>query len=103
MARIRVYSGLFTAALLAAAPAFAQNHAAHGQSHGPSKTEVKPFTELAAGRYDPAGEATELFDGLGTVTYPITTANPEAQRYFDQGLRLAYAFNHAEARRAFRR
>lgn len=43
-----------------------------------------------------------LYDNLGTLTDPITTAAPLAQRYFDQGLRLAYAFNHAEARRAFR-
>src|SRR5262249_5533813 len=30
------------------------------------------------------------------------TASPEAQRWFDQGLRLVYGFNHAEAARAFR-
>src|SRR5262249_58062516 len=39
---------------------------------------------------------------LGTLSYAITTNNPTAQRYFDQGLRLTYAFNHAEAQRAFR-
>jgi tetratricopeptide (TPR) repeat protein len=44
-----------------------------------------------------------LWEGLGSLTYKITTANPEAQSYFDQGLRLAYAFNHAEAERAFRK
>ena len=42
-----------------------------------------------------------LYDDLGDLTYPIRTANELAQRYFDQGLRLTYAFNHAEARRAF--
>ncbi len=42
-----------------------------------------------------------LWDGLGNLHYPITTATPQAQQYFDQGLRLTYAFNHAEARRAF--
>ena len=31
-----------------------------------------------------------------------TTASPQAQAYFDQGLKLTWAFNHAEARRAFR-
>ena len=31
----------------------------------------------------------------------ITTAQPEAQAYFDQGLGLAWGFNHAEARRSF--
>ena len=33
---------------------------------------------------------------------PVTTSVPGAQRFFDQGLRLLYAFNHAEAIRAFR-
>jgi tetratricopeptide (TPR) repeat protein len=51
-----------------------------------------------------AGEApaVPLYDNLGTYTYPITTKQALAQRYFDQGLRLTYAFNHAEALRAFR-
>src|SRR5262249_30270876 len=44
-----------------------------------------------------------LWDGLGSVTYKISTSSAEAQAYFDQGLRLAYAFNHGEAQRAFRK
>ena len=44
-----------------------------------------------------------LFDGLGGITRKVTTASPEAQRYFDQGLAFMYAFNHDEAIRAFRR
>lgn len=42
-----------------------------------------------------------LFEGLGTLQYPISTKSPEAQRYFNQGLILSYAFNHAEAARSF--
>ena len=42
-----------------------------------------------------------LFENLGTLHHPITTRSKEAQRYFDQGLRLVYAFNHEEAIRAF--
>jgi tetratricopeptide (TPR) repeat protein len=42
-----------------------------------------------------------LYDNLGVLHYPITTAVPLAQRYFDQGLRLYYAFNHQEAIRSF--
>ena len=42
-----------------------------------------------------------LFENLGRLHHPITTSSPEAQRYFDQGLRLIYAFNHEEAIRAF--
>src|SRR4029450_11378141 len=43
-----------------------------------------------------------LWTGLGSVTYKVSTTNERAQAYFDQGLRLAYAFNHGEAQRAFR-
>lgn len=43
-----------------------------------------------------------LYTNLGDHQYPITTAVPKAQAYFNQGLRLYYAFNHAEAIRAFR-
>lgn len=46
--------------------------------------------------------AVPLYDGLGKVHFPITTSNPLAQRYFDQGLSFAYGFNHAGAVAAFR-
>jgi tetratricopeptide (TPR) repeat protein len=42
-----------------------------------------------------------LYEDLGDHHYEIRTAEPRAQRYFDQGLRLYYAFNHFEASRAF--
>ncbi|GAB2766120.1 hypothetical protein GCM10010465_09580 [Actinomadura fibrosa] len=42
-----------------------------------------------------------LLDGLDVLHYPITTSEPEAQKYFDQGLVLSYGFNHAEAARSF--
>jgi tetratricopeptide (TPR) repeat protein len=43
-----------------------------------------------------------LYDNLGSLHHEITTASPDAQRYFDQGLTLSYAFNHAEAIRSFK-
>jgi tetratricopeptide (TPR) repeat protein len=43
-----------------------------------------------------------LLKGLGGHTHPVSTRSPLAQRYFDQGLTLVYAFNHAEAARSFR-
>jgi tetratricopeptide (TPR) repeat protein len=49
----------------------------------------------------PEAAQVPLYDNLGTLHYPITTAVPLAQRYFDQGLRLYYAFNHQEAIRSF--
>jgi tetratricopeptide (TPR) repeat protein len=42
-----------------------------------------------------------LLTGLDGIHYSITTNDEEAQRYFDQGLMLAYGFNHAEAARSF--
>ena len=47
-------------------------------------------------------DSVPLFDNLGTHHHKITTKVPLAQRYFDQGLRLVYAFNHEEAVRAFK-
>jgi tetratricopeptide (TPR) repeat protein len=43
-----------------------------------------------------------LYKALGGYAYRITTTSADAQKWFDQGLRLVYAFNHAEAQRAFR-
>ena len=45
---------------------------------------------------------TPLYDNLGTLHYSITTESETAQQYFDQGLRLTYAFNHDEAIKSFK-
>jgi tetratricopeptide (TPR) repeat protein len=68
-----------------------------------AQTEV-PRAEMSAANTAPAFADTEppLWTGLGSVTYKVSTTNERAQAYFDQGLRLAYAFNHGEAQRAFR-
>src|SRR5664279_2241462 len=42
-----------------------------------------------------------MFTGLSDLHHPTSTRNPEAQQFFDQGLRLIYAFNHEEAVRSF--
>jgi tetratricopeptide (TPR) repeat protein len=42
-----------------------------------------------------------LFDGLGATHRAIKTSSAEAQAYFDQGIRLIWAFNHDEATRSF--
>ena len=43
-----------------------------------------------------------LFSGLGKIHHPISTKDATAQRYFDQGLALAYGFNHEGAIDSFR-
>jgi tetratricopeptide (TPR) repeat protein len=67
------------------------------------QTEV-PRAEMSAASPAPTFADTEppLWTGIGSISWKITTPNERAQAYFDQGLRLAYAFNHDEARRAFR-
>jgi tetratricopeptide (TPR) repeat protein len=45
--------------------------------------------------------AAALYDNLGVLHHPISTSSEQAQRYFDQGLKLVYAFNHEEAIRSF--
>ncbi len=45
----------------------------------------------------------QLFEGLGEFHRPITTRSPQAQRYFDQGMRFLWAFNHDESTRSFAR
>jgi tetratricopeptide (TPR) repeat protein len=71
-----------------------------------AKNELKPFgrdLERADAQHDDAAQTKPpLWSNLGSLSFPVTTANVLAQRYFDQGLRLAYGFNHAEAGRAFR-
>src|SRR6201998_4881868 len=69
-----------------------------------TRTEV-PQAEMQAASPAAAFADTDppLWAGLGGVKYRVTTANELAQSYFNQGLRLTYAFNHSEAQRAFRK
>src|SRR5687767_13706894 len=61
------------------------------------------FVGCSPQRSEPAAESrTPLYTNLGNHHFPITTSSPEAQKYFDQGFTLSYAFNHAEAIRSFK-
>jgi tetratricopeptide (TPR) repeat protein len=66
-------------------------------AHSDSHSHAKPHGATA---HDKSADV-PLFRNLGTHHYAISTQSPLAQRYFDQGLRLYYAFNHQEAVRAF--
>ena len=77
---IRRLTVLLAVAVALCVPAFAQEHAAPAKS--------KPAT---------------LMTGLGDWRHPVSTKNAQAQAFFDQGLRLIYAFNHDEAARSFQR
>jgi len=83
--------------LTVAQPAFGTGSAGHVH------TEAGHYPkETASARAVYVDSEPPLWDNLGTLSYKITTSDPRAQRYFDQGLRFAYAFNHLEAQRAFR-
>lgn len=51
----------------------------------------------------PGPKPAAILPGLFPLHHPIATSSPEAQKFFDQGLLLAYAFNHEEAVRSFER
>ncbi len=50
-----------------------------------------------------AENGAQLFAEIGSHRRAVTTDSPQAQRYFDQGLNWAYAFNYDEAVRSFER
>lgn len=58
--------------------------------------------QLAGAQTQPEKLPGPLFDGLGDLHHPVSTESKQAQRYFDQGLRLVFGFNHKEAIRSFR-
>ena len=68
----------FFCVMLLCLGAAAQDHASHVQTH-----------------------SVALVTGLGDLHHPVSTKNPQAQQFFDQGLRFIYAFNHDEAARSF--
>ena len=55
-----------------------------------------------AAQASPSGALAPRLQNLGAHTFVVTTRSRQAQRFMNQGVNLAYAFNHAEARRAFR-
>jgi tetratricopeptide (TPR) repeat protein len=63
-----------------------------------AQTETKPFRPQPM---KAASGAVPLYDNLGTLSFQVGTRDAKAQAYFDQGIRWAFAFNHAEAQRAF--
>ena len=90
-------AGITAALLILCQTAFAAEPAGH--AHGEAG-HLPPETTPPQAAY--VDSEPPLWNNLGTLSYRIATRQPRAQRYFDQGLRLAYAFNHLEAQRAFR-
>ena len=76
---------------LAAATSFAQTPSHKHYEHSPEADQPGPGGELAP-----------RLQNLGSHKFPVTTRSPKAQSFINQGVNLAYGFNHAEAGRAFK-
>src|SRR6185295_3062188 len=63
-----------------------------------------PIVVFGQHSHAPAKEAppATLETGLGDINHPVSTSNPEAQKFFNQGLSYVYAFNHEEAIKSFK-
>ena len=77
----------------APAPAASATHAAHSPAAAAPAGPPQSVAEWAHGAM--------ILDDLGDFHRPITTRSADAQRYFDQGMRLLWAFNHDESTRSF--
>jgi len=75
---------------------------ARAQTQTPQAGGHVHYAEPPAQQATTTGALAPRLQNLGTHTFPVSTRNRQAQQFMNQGLNLAYAFNHAEARRAFR-
>jgi tetratricopeptide (TPR) repeat protein len=85
--RLTTITIMLTILSFLALPAAAQIHDPRALAADPSKADAPIAPKL---------------EGLGDYHFTVTTRSPESQRFFDQGLRLTYGFNHSEALRAFK-
>src|SRR5437763_8934071 len=60
------------------------------------------YKEPAQQGVSPTGAIAPRLQKLGDHKFPVSTKNAQAQLFMNQGLNLSYAFNHAEAGRAYR-
>lgn len=95
-----------TGALIGASPVEQETPAAAHSMHGSGfhgGHSMRAMLVMSASVVKPAAvRKVPLYDGLGTLSFMVTTTNPEAQRYFSQGMAFAYGFNHAAAIASFR-
>ncbi len=74
---------------------------------GPTEKSIKNFSKLGHSMHGDAFDEGPrqkpwIMEGIGKTHFPITTANPEVQMWFDQGNTLLHNFTYYEAERAFR-
>ena len=86
-------------AVLACVPSLSAGQTAAAPAGGHVHYVTPP---TLAAQQSPTGALAPRLQNLGSHTFLVSTTSRQAQRFMNQGLNLAYAFNHAEARRAFR-
>jgi len=83
-------------------PVVAQHDSMHPES-GKTVTQGPPGRSLLGRAFDVGPRQKPwVIEGIGQSSFPITTANPEAQKWFDQGNTLLHSYWSYEAERAFR-
>jgi len=104
---MRSLAGIFVSALIALSSSALAADVAPASMDMPGadtamlmKMTLPPVPPMRERKGDKPGAP--LFDGYGDHHHPISTTNPKTQAYFDQGVRLLFAFNHPEAIRSFR-
>ncbi|HEV2828818.1 MAG TPA: hypothetical protein VGW76_14580 [Pyrinomonadaceae bacterium] len=92
---------LVFAALVASVASFLtqQNILAQDNKAAPNHVHYKEPAQQAV---SPTGAIAPRLQKLGNHLFPVSTKNRQAQLFMNQGLNLSYAFNHAEAGRAYR-
>jgi hypothetical protein len=66
-----------------------------------SSPKIGCIPEVSDEAWYTSGKKAPLFKGLGGIHFTVSAKNSDVQKYFDQGLMLSFAFNHAEAGRSF--
>ncbi|MGH9906266.1 MAG: hypothetical protein ACRD8U_11880 [Pyrinomonadaceae bacterium] len=91
---------LFIVALGSTMVGFQQTTFAQTEPAAPSHVHYTKSAEQD--KPSPTGALAPRLQNLGKHQFPVTTKSKEAQLFINQGVSLSYAFNHAEAGRAFR-
>ncbi|MGZ8843340.1 MAG: hypothetical protein ACXW18_06730 [Pyrinomonadaceae bacterium] len=78
---------------------FQANTLGQDKKSAPNHVHYKEPTQQTV---SPTGAIAPRLQKLGSHVFPVTTKSKQAQLFMNQGLNLSYAFNHAEAGRAYR-
>lgn len=91
---------IFSAAVVTLTAAGFQNLTLAQDKSSPNHVHYKESAQTS--QASPTGQLAPRLQKLGNHVFPVSTKNKQAQLFMNQGLNLSYAFNHAEAGRAYR-